>query len=772
MYKAPDIRTTNYPQTKRLSLDKFLGVDFTSGETLTDIRRSYDAKNMVWGDNPLQAETRTGYKQIVDIIEENKKIYGIHPYGERLYVHCGTKLYLLEESLGSFDYEPTMVYSGLTETFTSSFVMNDNLYIVGGGTYIEINEAFEVNAVDEIAFIPTVVINRSQSGGGDTYEAINLLSNWRKNSFKTDSIQNDNTITVDGIAYEFDLPTTNASDIILDSAFYSVTKNETVLVETTDYTIDFTAKTITFVALPLVTDTITAIYSTQAVEYTLTSTYIDYKDVFVIVDDVLLTEGVGYAVDRETGIVTLDTPATLSSGTDNVIITFSKSNGVTNVAEPILESDGLTTVYTLSYDAIKKDNFVVKIADVTQTEGVNYTINRLTGILTFYIAPTFQAEIEITYQTTYNDKATIINKCDIFSVFGGGNDTRVFLAGNPDLRNKDWQSGLYDPTYFPDTGYTEIGSDDTAIMGYVKQYDTQMIIKEGDAGSSSAFLRVFNIDEDGNVTFPVEQGAVGIGAISKYCFSSMQGEPLFLSKQGVIGVSGSNVDNQRLLQDRSTLVNTKLTNESELENAKGIVFNDKYYIFIQGNVYLCDARMRYQDSLGNYQYEWQFWDNVNADSVAIFDEHLLFGSYGKIYKFKKVSEPALYYDENNGVSTGIESYWTTPALYFGDIYVRKNIDFINVMLSEKSRVNVNISISINNGEWEDVEDLETNPNFNFADVDFSNISFLQASNLFSRRIRLNAKKIDNIKFRFYNSGEKASAVGVLIFQADYKPLYN
>ena len=44
MYKAPDIRTTNYPQTKRLSLDKFLGVDFTSGETLTDIRRSYDAK--------------------------------------------------------------------------------------------------------------------------------------------------------------------------------------------------------------------------------------------------------------------------------------------------------------------------------------------------------------------------------------------------------------------------------------------------------------------------------------------------------------------------------------------------------------------------------------------------------------------------------------------------------------------------------------------------------------------------------------------------------
>ena len=134
-----------------------------------------------------------------------------------------------------------------------------------------------------------------------------------------------------------------------------------------------------------------------------------------------------------------------------------------------------------------------------------------------------------------------------------------FLSGNPSLKNRDWQSGLYDATYFPDLGFTEIGSDDTAIMGYVKQYDTQILLKKATQTQAAHFLRIFNIDSEGNVSFPVEQGAVGIGAISKRCFSSLQGEPLFLSKQGVIGISGSNVDNQRLLQDRSSLVNTKLT---------------------------------------------------------------------------------------------------------------------------------------------------------------------------------------------------------------------
>lgn len=61
----------------------------------------------------------------------------------------------------------------------------------------------------------------------------------------------------------------------------------------------------------------------------------------------------------------------------------------------------------------------------------------------------------------------------------GKNDTRVFLSGNPDEPDCDWQSGLYDPTYFPDTGYTRMGTDASAIVGYLKQYESQVVVKSG-----------------------------------------------------------------------------------------------------------------------------------------------------------------------------------------------------------------------------------------------------------------------------------------------------
>ncbi|MFQ9126174.1 MAG: hypothetical protein ACLR4Z_04360 [Butyricicoccaceae bacterium] len=77
--------------------------------------------------------------------------------------------------------------------------------------------------------------------------------------------------------------------------------------------------------------------------------------------------------------------------------------------------------------------------------------------------------------------ADTINRCRIAGLYGGKNDTRVFLAGNPDEPHCDWQSGLYDPTYFPDTGFARMGTEASAIAGYLKQYESQIIVKTGGA---------------------------------------------------------------------------------------------------------------------------------------------------------------------------------------------------------------------------------------------------------------------------------------------------
>ena len=83
------------------------------------------------------------------------------------------------------------------------------------------------------------------------------------------------------------------------------------------------------------------------------------------------------------------------------------------------------------------------------------SVNRSTGLVTLASAPpngNGLANVSISFSKTVDGYADKINQCSIAGLYGGKNDTRVFLTGNPDEPNCDWQSGLYDPTYFPDTG--------------------------------------------------------------------------------------------------------------------------------------------------------------------------------------------------------------------------------------------------------------------------------------------------------------------------------
>lgn len=82
----------------------------------------------------------------------------------------------------------------------------------------------------------------------------------------------------------------------------------------------------------------------------------------------------------------------------------------------------------------------------------------------------------------------MIEHCCTYSTFGVGNDTRVFVSGNAEHPNRDWQSATYNPEYFPDTGYTDLGSSNTAIMGYMKQYDSLIVVKE-QSDETGLFMR-------------------------------------------------------------------------------------------------------------------------------------------------------------------------------------------------------------------------------------------------------------------------------------------
>lgn len=76
----------------------------------------------------------------------------------------------------------------MNEAFSQSFVMNGVLYLLDGQTYRAVRKnsagtAWEAVKVQDVAYVPTTTISAQPTGGGTSYEAVNLLTPKRINTF-------------------------------------------------------------------------------------------------------------------------------------------------------------------------------------------------------------------------------------------------------------------------------------------------------------------------------------------------------------------------------------------------------------------------------------------------------------------------------------------------------------------------------------------------------------------------------------------------------------
>lgn len=223
-----------------------------------------------------------------------------------------------------------------------------------------------------------------------------------------------------------------------------------------------------------------------------------------------------------------------------------------------------------------------------------------------------------------------IEKCTVMTRFGYFNNNRVWLAGNPEHRNMDFMSAVDDPTYFPNTGWTKVGSDLTAIQGYL-HYGTELaIIKEDNNQDATVYMRSAILTEDNNIIFPVQQGAQGVGAVSKWCLKTLKDEPLFLAKEGVYAIQGTNASQERTIPNRSFYIDKKLKPEIE-PSCVAEVFKDYYFVCnpSTGHVFVADARYQGLPPGTNDRqrvYEWYVWDNIPARVLFATDDYLFFGT--------------------------------------------------------------------------------------------------------------------------------------------------
>lgn len=164
-------------------------------------------------------QTRPGFKKLGSF---GGRIYGIHFISSIALVHAQDGLYIWNSFPNAPSESDLIPVYTMAKRKSVSFVFGKRLYILDGENYIYFENG-NVKAVE--GFIPTTKI-----GDGESFQGVNLLSPYRKNSFRGD-----------GKTTLFYLDTTEID--LVDKVYV----NDTV---TTAYTSDLQKGTITFTTAP------------------------------------------------------------------------------------------------------------------------------------------------------------------------------------------------------------------------------------------------------------------------------------------------------------------------------------------------------------------------------------------------------------------------------------------------------------------------------------------------------------------------------------------
>lgn len=211
----------------------FRGVDFSTRADEVLPYRSPDALNM-WKNyrNKNQNGSIETRPDLEFVTEYNDTIYGLYFYEinkvKHRIIHSGTKLY----------DEDNIIYQNMAEARSVFFVFNNVLYIKDGVKYLQYNGTGE--ATEVVGYIPTTTISKAPTGGGTIYEDVNLLSDFRKNSF-----------VADGTSREYALDIQNIDEPTPEEPYTPRVWVDDVEKEiTTDFTVDYENGTVTFTIAP------------------------------------------------------------------------------------------------------------------------------------------------------------------------------------------------------------------------------------------------------------------------------------------------------------------------------------------------------------------------------------------------------------------------------------------------------------------------------------------------------------------------------------------
>jgi hypothetical protein len=395
--------------------------------------------------------------------------------------------------------------------------------------------------------------------------------------------------------------------------------------------------------------------------------------------------------------------------------------------------DGTAKDYQLSFSGIDATAVTAVVDNVNKVEGTDFTVNRTSGKVTFTTAPAAGTNnVIITGYKRRTDLEQKIHKCRFNVLYGGANDTRVFLGGNKDLKNVMYGSGVNDPTYFPENRFYQIGSDSEQIMAFAKQFDYLVIVKE-----RSLWMMTYNVN-DGNASFPVKPINDVVGTRAKNSVQILDNIPVMLYKTGVYSLAASNVRDERNISLLSEDINPALLNEANLQSAKSVDYNRQYWLALNGKVYIYDYDIK----------SWFVYDNIYACNFLVTDDGLYFGDLynGMIYRFKKKTDFGAYNDDGEAIN----AYWYSKLFTFQADEMKKMVEKVFFSMKNTKYSSADLYYITNKKYSKLVKTAASSGTLDFRSLDFNDFTF--NTSVFPREVmaKIKAKKITHFQLVFKN----------------------
>lgn len=758
------------PNKQVYTTDTFLGADFTSEASTVDDTKSPNCENMIRS-VPGKIRKRMGYEEVVDY---GQPIYGVHYYSadDTYLVHAG-----------------------------------HSLYDMGGKRGRQWVRVFNIEKADSISELQSYYDNLLGSsyvyGTVNSYSVRDLTRTWISGQAELPAL--DPPPAPYGSSYKF----TEASKHLIVETDWSTTFR---------FYWDYTYQLRDDAVVDISDHNESPIFLLDGdVENTRISDKLAYhRSVsFELAQKLIILDGETMWIYDTTGLHQLSDPDEYEEVADRYshyayipTVSISKDpvgyeSEYSQTKEPLnLATAAFKDSFYVSQDARTAKVFQMSFAPlddsspvyvwvmnsngemVEKTQNTDYTVDYTEGTVTFTTAPgksPVEGTDNILIQAYYSPEGykDRINNCTIGAMFGvNGAHDRIFVSGNPGggsdtdgnhytYKNCDWWCQQYDPTYWPDLNYSKLGSDTSAIMGYsiinnylaahkdYRELTQSVIIREGDL-----------VDDD--PVFKIVNSLQGAGAISKYCFSYLATEPVFLTKLGVYAVTAQDVTGEKYAQDRSYYLEGKLLKEDNLENAIAYAWKDYYMVAINNHLYILDGlQPMHTDRSRPYatrQYAGFYFTNIPASCFFEMGDSLYFGSEsGKIYRFYNDEKSLASY---NDAGEPIRATWETADIAEKLFYKKKTYRYLALRCMPEITSSVKIYAQ-KQGQWDMLKDDQAKLKyFTYSQLQYSKMTYStdMTQKITASKIRL--KKLDHVRFKFVND-RLNEPLGINDFAVEY-----